>query len=205
MHLVCLLCAVTRRCCAPRVQVARSTAATGTTNAACALRPYVDRRQRVDWFVIVTDEQENGTSRGSNFAQLFQQYRAEVHAGAEVFFARYLARARARAAAALVSRCRRGCDADRTPAAGIPVFSFLPPSVTIGPMGVRGVPRSPARPPPGYPAYPACRCLLLPPCLGLTVSWESAVSNERSHRRRCPWRGLASAPRCSSWTGGARI
>ena len=83
------------------LDVATGTPAEGTTNPAAALQAFVDAGEPVDLFILVTDEGENGTSRGSSFAQLMKQYKRNVHAGAQVFF-----------------------------------ISFLPPTVTVGPMQV---------------------------------------------------------------------
>ena len=93
------------------LKVSTGTPATGTTAPAAGLRKYYDEGTPIDLFVMVTDEEENGTSQGSSFAQLFRQYRKDVHAGARVFF-----------------------------------VSFLPTSVTTGPMQVSlaqlGIPSS---------------------------------------------------------------
>lgn len=72
------------------LDVATGTPAYGTTNPAAALQAFVDAGERIDLFVLVTDEGENGTSRGSSFAQLMKQYKRDVHAGAQVFFISFL-------------------------------------------------------------------------------------------------------------------
>ncbi len=73
------------------LDVATGTPASGSTNPAAALQTFLDSGEAIDLFVVVTDEGENGTSRGSSFAQLMKQYKRTVHAGVQVFFISFLA------------------------------------------------------------------------------------------------------------------
>lgn len=73
------------------VRVAQATQARGSTCPAAALRRFYTARTPVDIFVLVSDEQENQTSEGLDFAELFALYREKVHPGAQVFFCSFLA------------------------------------------------------------------------------------------------------------------
>ena len=66
------------------VEVAQCTRAKGSTCPAAALRRFHSARKRIDLFIMVSDEQENQTSEGREFAELFTEYRAAVHPTAQV-------------------------------------------------------------------------------------------------------------------------
>jgi hypothetical protein len=72
------------------VDVAHATRASGSTNPAAALREYQRTRRPIDIFIVVTDEEENQTSEGRGFAELFCEYRDTVHSSAQVFFCSFL-------------------------------------------------------------------------------------------------------------------
>lgn len=72
------------------VRVAHETRASGSTCPAAALRPFVRARTPLDLIIMVSDEEENRTSEGRDFAELFEEYRATVAPGAQVFFCSFL-------------------------------------------------------------------------------------------------------------------
>mmetsp|Transcript_68054 Transcript_68054/g.141903 ORF Transcript_68054/g.141903 Transcript_68054/m.141903 type:complete len:641 (-) Transcript_68054:126-2048(-) len=76
-------------------QVAGRVKATGATSIAACLMPYYERKEEVDLFVVVTDEEENTPAKGTmgmiSFAPLFELYIREVYPHAKLFFVSFLA------------------------------------------------------------------------------------------------------------------
>eukprot|EP00742_Colponemidia_sp_Colp-10_P002000 GILJ01002135.1.p1 GENE.GILJ01002135.1~~GILJ01002135.1.p1 ORF type:complete len:641 (-),score=94.64 GILJ01002135.1:147-2000(-) len=66
------------------VLVSETVKAHGATAPAASLYPYYERKEKVDLFVIVTDEEENRSFQGFRFAQLFKKYLETVHESAKV-------------------------------------------------------------------------------------------------------------------------
>eukprot|EP00743_Colponemidia_sp_Colp-15_P008364 GILK01009085.1.p1 GENE.GILK01009085.1~~GILK01009085.1.p1 ORF type:complete len:867 (-),score=139.86 GILK01009085.1:66-2666(-) len=73
------------------VEVSERIKAAGSTCPAASLLPYYQSKQKVDLFVLVTDEEENGSFRGYRFAQLFKKYQEEVHPSAQVLLVSFVA------------------------------------------------------------------------------------------------------------------
>jgi len=81
--------------CAPRsaaqvLDVIAHTRAEHATSMASALYPYVERAQRVDLFVLVSDEMDNTPFRDTRFAPLWLRYRREVHPTAQLVLVSFL-------------------------------------------------------------------------------------------------------------------
>eukprot|EP00742_Colponemidia_sp_Colp-10_P009398 GILJ01010245.1.p1 GENE.GILJ01010245.1~~GILJ01010245.1.p1 ORF type:complete len:871 (-),score=160.71 GILJ01010245.1:110-2722(-) len=73
------------------VEVSERIKAAGSTCPAASLFPYYSSKQKVDLFVVVTDEEENGSFKGYRFAQLFKKYQEEVHRSAQVLLVSFVA------------------------------------------------------------------------------------------------------------------
>lgn len=67
------------------LDVATNTKADGLTAPACTIREFLDRRQVVKSFVVVSDEIENEPDKGQFFAQLFYRYYTTVYPARLVF------------------------------------------------------------------------------------------------------------------------
>jgi hypothetical protein len=72
------------------IKVVESTKAEGGTSMAAALWPFYEKKQKVDLFVLVSDEGENEKCEGYNFAELFVKYTAEVSAACKVMLVSFL-------------------------------------------------------------------------------------------------------------------
>jgi hypothetical protein len=59
--------------------------ANGGTNPAASLNPYLQRKEIVKTFILVTDEEENGKINNQTFTDLFKQYRETVYPANLVF------------------------------------------------------------------------------------------------------------------------
>jgi len=76
-------------------RIASKVRATGATAPAAALLSYFERREEVDLFVVVSDEDENTPCKTAGgacvmFDALFEQYVAEVYPHAKLFFVSFL-------------------------------------------------------------------------------------------------------------------
>eukprot|EP00824_Muranothrix_gubernata_P023405 TRINITY_DN623_c0_g1_i5.p1 TRINITY_DN623_c0_g1~~TRINITY_DN623_c0_g1_i5.p1 ORF type:complete len:411 (+),score=74.20 TRINITY_DN623_c0_g1_i5:1025-2257(+) len=67
------------------LELASNTRASGMTAPAAALWEYYSSKQKIRFFIIVTDEIENVKSHDTYFAQLFWRYRQEVYPARIVF------------------------------------------------------------------------------------------------------------------------
>lgn len=56
-----------------------------STSPAASLYPYYERKEIVKTFILVTDEEENGTCNGKDFTGIFKLYREEVYPAKLVF------------------------------------------------------------------------------------------------------------------------
>eukprot|EP01083_Nonionella_stella_P195105 718989_1 len=72
------------------LQVAEGVRARGATSMASALRPYFDRKERLDLIILVSDEGENQQTNGQWFSELFADYRREVSPECSVFLVSFL-------------------------------------------------------------------------------------------------------------------
>jgi len=72
------------------LEVVEKVKADGGTSMAAALYPFYMRKQRVDLFVLVSDEGENTEYDNHLFAGLFKKYQAEVHPTSKVILVSFL-------------------------------------------------------------------------------------------------------------------
>lgn len=66
------------------LQVCSKIRARNCTSLAAALWPYLDKGKAMDLFIMVTDEEENTSSRGYRFADLLARYKEKVNSNAEL-------------------------------------------------------------------------------------------------------------------------
>lgn len=76
------------------LDLATRTEARFNTGCADAVRDAFVSKEKVDLWVLVTDEEENRGCEGEYFASWFKRYKEEVFPGSEVFFVSFLARGR---------------------------------------------------------------------------------------------------------------
>jgi len=74
------------------LDLATRTRASYNTGCAEAVRDAFVSKEKVDLWVLVTDEEENRGCEGEFFASWFKRYREEVFPGSEVFFVSFLGR-----------------------------------------------------------------------------------------------------------------
>mmetsp|Transcript_38790 Transcript_38790/g.91612 ORF Transcript_38790/g.91612 Transcript_38790/m.91612 type:complete len:573 (-) Transcript_38790:131-1849(-) len=72
------------------IEVASRVSANGCTSNAAALLPFFLKKEEIDLFVMVTDEQENTLANGMMFDGLFKRYVDEVYPHAKVFFVSFI-------------------------------------------------------------------------------------------------------------------
>ncbi|XP_075250977.1 uncharacterized protein LOC142343164 [Convolutriloba macropyga] len=60
-----------------------------TTAPAASLYPFYENQQKINTFIVVTDEEENTSYKNFRFAELFKKYKEEVHK-AELVFVSFL-------------------------------------------------------------------------------------------------------------------
>uniref|UniRef100_A0A7S4N4Z4 Uncharacterized protein n=1 Tax=Prymnesium polylepis TaxID=72548 RepID=A0A7S4N4Z4_9EUKA len=72
------------------LHVTEEVRANNCTCPAAALAEFYDKRAPIDLFLVVSDEGENTSHKGSRFAQLFRRYTEEVHARARCVFVSFL-------------------------------------------------------------------------------------------------------------------
>jgi hypothetical protein len=72
------------------VNVVEETKAVGGTCMAAGLWPYYHKKEKVDLFVLVSDEGENEKFEGLDFAELLLRYQQEVSASAKVVLVSFL-------------------------------------------------------------------------------------------------------------------
>ena len=67
------------------LRLAVTTSAGGATAPAASLWPYLDRKEVVKTFIMVTDEEENTPCQSMRFAPMFKRYTEEVYPASIVF------------------------------------------------------------------------------------------------------------------------
>merc|ERR1712130_599262 len=72
------------------IEVVNKIDARGGTCMAAAIAPYLEKRIKIDLFILVSDEGENEQYNGEYFASLFEKYKREINPKAQLFLVSFL-------------------------------------------------------------------------------------------------------------------